>query len=570
LSTAQFPPVAAEMTAIQKTGNSANPDTDWLAVYLVAGTCVLFSIAWRLWILQVREFDQDEFEHFHVVWCISKGLVPYRDFFEHHTPWFYYLFAPLVRFFDVEDLVGDAVGFLFVGRRVMWFFLIVILVLTFWLGRLWRNSLVAIVGVLFLVNTAIFLDATLEFRPDLLSTIFWLATLIMFLQGTSKWQTKRRGNWSFALAGVFLASGVLTTQKLLLTFPGIAIGLVWYLRLSRNGRSIHEEVWPVLKMAAGFLVPVALTLGYFYAQGALWDFIHYNFLFNFGFKAKRLPYKELHALLIQHPYLMFCGVLTLSKFLFDAVKGKTSPQADCILFPCALSSIIGLWLIPAPFAHYYLIFLPLLSLFVADFVLDTARKLNSQCCHFMGRKWLRSIATGSLPLLVVLAAVCRPHVALYWYGALCLLVLLIFLRIQTATAVATFLVVISVPPQVRTYANLKLRNTAQLGQIRYVLQNTTSNDTVMDGFTGNGVFRPHAYFYYMLHYGVRWMLSEREWNGLLGDLRTGKIAPKLVILDEELRQLPDDIVTFFRSNYEPVGVGEIWRRRQLQRTSMLN
>ena len=32
---------------------------------------------------KVRYFNPDEFEHLHFAWCISKGMLPYRDFFEH-------------------------------------------------------------------------------------------------------------------------------------------------------------------------------------------------------------------------------------------------------------------------------------------------------------------------------------------------------------------------------------------------------------------------------------------------------------------------------------------------------
>lgn len=38
----------------------------------------------------------DEFEHIRVGWFVSQGDVPYRDFFEHHHPLIWYLFAPLI------------------------------------------------------------------------------------------------------------------------------------------------------------------------------------------------------------------------------------------------------------------------------------------------------------------------------------------------------------------------------------------------------------------------------------------------------------------------------------------
>ena len=38
----------------------------------------------------------DEFEHLHAAWLVSQGQTPYTDFFEHHTPLFYFLGAPFL------------------------------------------------------------------------------------------------------------------------------------------------------------------------------------------------------------------------------------------------------------------------------------------------------------------------------------------------------------------------------------------------------------------------------------------------------------------------------------------
>jgi hypothetical protein len=40
----------------------------------------------RLSLLKTRGFNPDELECIHWAWCVSKGMVPYRDYFDHHTP----------------------------------------------------------------------------------------------------------------------------------------------------------------------------------------------------------------------------------------------------------------------------------------------------------------------------------------------------------------------------------------------------------------------------------------------------------------------------------------------------
>ena len=42
-------------------------------------------------------YEADEMEHLHGAWNVGQGLLPYRDFFEHHPPLLYYLLAPFVR-----------------------------------------------------------------------------------------------------------------------------------------------------------------------------------------------------------------------------------------------------------------------------------------------------------------------------------------------------------------------------------------------------------------------------------------------------------------------------------------
>src|SRR5690349_16273212 len=88
------------------TGGGAEPTLRLLAV-ATAGLLLA-----RLPLLPRRAFDPDELEHSHAAWSLSRGLLPYRDFFEHHTPWYYYLLRPLFRWFDVDGSFESARAFL--------------------------------------------------------------------------------------------------------------------------------------------------------------------------------------------------------------------------------------------------------------------------------------------------------------------------------------------------------------------------------------------------------------------------------------------------------------------------
>ena len=76
----------------------------WLAgVFLILGPFL-----WRLQLLMVRAFDADELQHLHSAWLVSEGFLPYRDYFQHHTPGLHYLLRPLFWLADVKTNLASA------------------------------------------------------------------------------------------------------------------------------------------------------------------------------------------------------------------------------------------------------------------------------------------------------------------------------------------------------------------------------------------------------------------------------------------------------------------------------
>jgi hypothetical protein len=137
------------------------------------------------------------------------------------------------------------------------------------------------------------------------------------------------------------------------------------------------------------------------------------------------------------------------------------------------------------------------------------------------------------------------------------------LRQRVSWAAAVLLVALSAYPldEMRWVAFAR-DNTETLAEIRYVLDHSGPTDVCMDGFSGRGVFRPHAHYYYMLHREIRAMLSEQDRAAILSGLESGALAPKLVFLDEDLRNVSPSITSFLKAHYRPVGLGAIWRRTE--------
>jgi len=150
-------------------------------VALAAAVVVVAACALRAGRALTGRFDPDEFQHLHGGWCLAHGLWPYRDYFEHHTPWFWLALAPVFSVFDVDRDPDRAVAFVLAARGVMWILGTVALYLTFRLGRTWAGARTGWLAAALLGATLAFVDKSIEIRPDVPALVCllgsWLATV---------------------------------------------------------------------------------------------------------------------------------------------------------------------------------------------------------------------------------------------------------------------------------------------------------------------------------------------------------------------------------------------------------
>ena len=244
---------------------------------------------------QKRGFDQDEFLHLHVSWSMLQGLLPYRDYFDHYTPLFHLFLAPFLYFFKVETDSAAAVAFFFFARKLMWLISGLILLFTFWLGKLWRNTDIGLLSVLFLLLAEAYWNTTLEIRPDPLAVVFWLLFLILVTRAIQPHREEHQRRRLFAWSGVLLALAFLTIQKVVYAFPGIAVGTCWYILIPSDRSTRWNRFVQVAYQFSAFSAPLILTAGYFYLHNGLGEVIYSNFLFYLGIVGFS-PYAKLHAL----------------------------------------------------------------------------------------------------------------------------------------------------------------------------------------------------------------------------------------------------------------------------------
>lgn len=465
----------------------------------------------RMRLLRVREFDPDEFAHLHGAWSIWQGLLPYRDFFEHHTPGLPFLLAPFFALFNVETKVDDAIAFLFFARHCMWIASALLLVSFFLLARVWRGWRVACVATVLLAQTPVFVGKTTDVRPDVVSTLLLVTALAVAVTGLRTNVSLRAAGFRVFVAGLLLGTGALFTQKLVFAFPGFAAAILW-----RSGTQALQETTPSRARLLGLYlsgaaVPLLFIVFYFWLHEGLGAFWTYNVVWNVTWRKRFWPFEFPLEIAAGDPLLVGAAVAGFVQALGRLNRKESAGGADALLLFTLLSAGAGLLLLPVAYLQYFLVLLPFAALFAASFL-------------------VRLVETHQSP------------------GA-------------RDRALALLLLAASLYPLVQLAGAFSFTNTEQLAAIRYVQENTLPNDTVLDEYSGYGLFRPHAYFFWFLHPGMRAMLEEEDYARLLDDLRRGRIRPALVLVTSDIRDRSPEWRAFLERNYEPAGPEPIWKRR---------
>ncbi|HEV7858639.1 MAG TPA: glycosyltransferase family 39 protein [Pyrinomonadaceae bacterium] len=497
--------------------NSSRRD---LYLYLGLLGLFLFSIILRGALTLNREIDIDEFQHLHAAWMVSQHYVIYKDFWENHTPLFYYLLLPLFR------LCREGPFLVLIARVIMSCTACGILYLTYALARIHHDRLTSSLAVLVLSYMFIFMGKSIEVRPDQLVLMLWLGALLIYIRSLSKGQSLALFYAGFLLGVAYLFSpkALLPCAAMSLTFPVLSY-------LQGSGRAVLRFLKMQGSFTVGFLIPVSVCLAFFYHAGTLKEMLSCTVLDNFTYPNNYRPTYLLNLRNICFFLLAFAGlIIHLRELRKSSMRVHASQLA--LLIPCMFLLVVFLFLMTAPYAQSALLFAPMLAIYGA---VALRKSLDGILMPQTGVDETKSKRFGL-----------RAKRLLFFTGT-----------VAAGFIIPGTMIILKAHPFSGT-------NTEQFKRMEYVLKVTQPTDAVFDGESAY-VFRPQAYYYSALFHAIVWRI---EGGGIKQDIPQSLISTncRVMIYDERVATLPQSVQLFLRANYEPSEVPEVYlAKKQLNR-----
>ncbi len=544
----------------------------WILLVALPATLVLH----RLRLGLGRDFDPDELQHLHGGFSIAAGLVPYEDYFEHHAPLFPWMLSLWVRFAgaDWSALVG--------ARVLMWITSVAAVVATAALahqassGRgtapsgpsteraasgplpVGAAAALAAIAQLTIVTDS---EKAIEIRPDVPATLAFTLSLLGLVAAL---RGRPSGLRSAALGGLALGAGLMLTPKLAFAAIGVGVGALVYAAVApERGRA---AIVSLVVFVACSLVPALLMAAILAALGHFGAFFDAVVLGPLHWPRELGPEVHLSALLERNALHVGAAVVGFGLFASRALSRRDGDPTPFLLPGAAAGILVGWFIVPVPWPQFLSPLWPLAAIAIVEAGRwpASARSLPAGAARALTVAALAGAAVFLLARALEVSLVRVAHTLTPALGVLVVAGLLLAVRRGVAwRSIATVAVVVATAaPGLRPILeSSKQRPIAHFrAEFDAVMTGTAPDETVLTGWRGCAVFRPHAYRYFFLHPGVRAALDEEALNGDV--LRALEARPPgAAIRDSATRALGPDVQHFLDAHFEPTGVGDVWLRK---------
>jgi len=470
----------------------------------VAAALIAFPVVAEGWRARVRAFNPDELQHVHTAWSWAHGRVPYRDFFEHHGPALAAALAVPLKRLPVERSAESARRFLLNARLFFWGFCFLTLLTVGFLARRILGPPAAGAAAL-LAGTAIFWENGVEIRPDSPAALLAALAFLAHLRALSA-----PGQKPLFLSG--LLWGLAWTFSPKVTFPLLGVALFWAVQLHRESAERSAVFRACWSQGVGFLLPVLVLIALLDHADALAGYWKFVWKGNAAWNTRFSPMIVIQSVARHNTLLLVAGTLgvLVGPWLFPKKEGG---RGSWLLSCTGLGLILGLWINPVPYGQSFLFLFPFWSM-------------------------------GALGVLLFLA----NRAAGRW-------------GTRSADALLAALLVAGSFPGILKRLGPFERNEAQIKLLTVVNDAVPPEGTVLDTWTGLGVFRPHALFYPHLHKEIRRSLPA-DWAERLGDdLASGKVRPAALLGHRELWGVNPALDRWIDDHYAAVSGNVVWVRK---------
>ena len=455
----------------------------------------------------VRPIVVDEWEHVHSAFLVSKGQLPYRDFWQNHPPLGYLLTGWLVPFSDPSFSTIIAVRLTSLLARLG-----AVVLAVGWTRQRFGPRDSAVVAVFLLADTFLFDQGSL----------LYLDTFVAPMLVGSAWALSASSGRPrrAVLAGALLAASTLFTQK---AFAQVGVAVLWYLWRLWQRRADRPAQRKVIGEAAGYvaggLAVLAVVLLPFLPRGLgpLWrDAV----VFNASWKGRFFQTSDLRNMIIDGGLVYAFAAIGI---VFRAVEFLRHRRADARDVPlaCLVVSLAAIPLVPDVYSEYFIGTITFAGIVAANVVTRWWSAINPTAVHRRSNRFLLWRTATPLPMACLLAL-----------------------------------------PGITAIGNIerKYDNSTDRRHLASVMRLSDSSESVFDAYGGYGVFRPHAYRFWVLHDRIQAQLTPKQLGpDLLAALERNR--PKLAIVDSWARTLPAEVQRYLERNYEPSDDPAIWVRR---------
>jgi len=158
---------------------------------IIAAAARSISLTW------LHPLNWDEIEYFRATDWVRQGLVPYRDFFEHHTPLQWFVFAPLTAFINSPGT--SALIALRWAQVPLW--IATFLLLSLWMKRAGLGPTSRLSVILLTLCSSMFMLAAVEYRIDSLGCALYVLALVLLQDADHDFWFAFGGGAALCLAG---------------------------------------------------------------------------------------------------------------------------------------------------------------------------------------------------------------------------------------------------------------------------------------------------------------------------------------------------------------------------------